>query len=191
MMNPIQRKLIALVRHIKRYYNRLEDHFETEELCSKFSKCGDGIYIYAPCQITAPNKVKMGDNVHINRGAFIRAEGGLTIGDNVHIGRNLVLYTINHNYLGEALPYDQTNIFKPVVIEKNVWIGINVTIVPGVTIGEGAIIGAGAVVSKDVPSLAIVGASPQKILKYRDPEHYSSLEEQKRYGGQSGSLYKK
>ena len=121
--------------------------------------------------------------------AYIRAEGGLEIADNVHIARNLTLYTINHNYHGAALPYDHTYVAKPVVIERNVWIGVNVTIVPGITIGEGAIIGAGTVVAQDIPPLAIVGSQQARIIKYRDREHYIKLEQQKNYGGVSGKLY--
>jgi maltose O-acetyltransferase len=131
----------------------------------------------------------MGNNVHINRGAFIRAEGGLKVGDNVHIARNVVIYTLNHNYKGDALPYDHTFIKKPIVIEKNVWIGINVTITPGVTIGEGAIIGAGTVVSKDVPPLAIVGSALPRVIRFRDESHYMKLEKMQHYGGVSGKLY--
>jgi maltose O-acetyltransferase len=131
----------------------------------------------------------VGNNVHINRRAFIRAEGGLNIGDNVHIASNVTIYTINHNYGGTAIPYDQSFINKAVVIEKNVWIGINVTIIPGVTIGEGAIIGAGSVVSRDVASLAIVGSEPFRVIKYRNQTHYVELDEAKLYGGVDGYLY--
>lgn len=37
----------------------------------------------------------------------------------------------------------------------------------GVSIGNGAIIAAGSVVTKDVPSFAIVGGAPAKLIKYR------------------------
>ena len=133
--------------------------------------------------------MQVGHNVHINRRAFIRAEGGLYIGDNVHIASNVTIYTINHNYESTAIPYDQSFINKPVVIEKNVWIGVNVTIIPGVNIGEGAIIGAGTVVSNDVASLAVVGSAPARVIKYRNQNHYMKLDKEKLYGGINGYLY--
>jgi maltose O-acetyltransferase len=133
--------------------------------------------------------MEVGNNVHINRGALIRAEGGLTVGDNVHCARNLTIYTINHNYKGQALPYDHTMIREPVIIERNVWIGINVTVVPGVRIAEGAIVAAGSVVSEDVAPLTIVGGQQLRVLKRRDEEHYKMLEREGKYGGASGYPY--
>ncbi len=87
----------------------------------------------------------------------------------------MVVLTQSHNWQGELLPYDHTNIQKPVIIGDNVWVGINVTILPGVTIGEGVIIQAGAVVVRDIPALAIAGGNPAAVFKYRDKAHYSEL----------------
>jgi acetyltransferase-like isoleucine patch superfamily enzyme len=93
---------------------------------------------------------------------------------------------MNHNYVGKCLPYDETMVYKPVHIKRNVWIGMNVTIAPGVTIGEGAIIGIGSVVARDVPPMSIVGSAPLRELKTRDIEHYQILETKRSYGGMSG-----
>jgi acetyltransferase-like isoleucine patch superfamily enzyme len=181
--------LFRLMRLFDARRYRFMDQMYRAVLPAILGECGHNVHIHYPFHITGSRHAHIGNNVHISRGAFIRAEGGLVISDNVHIARNLVLYTINHNYAGTALPYDQTFIEKPVVIGKNVWIGINVTIVPGATIGEGAIIGAGSVVAGDVPPLSIVGSPPLKVLKYRDRDHYSKLEGIHAYGGADGYLY--
>lgn len=190
MKTFVARLLLRAIMFFRDRYLYLMDHVYTAGLTCKFAKCGKDVHFYYPCHISGPQSVEMGNNVHINRGAFIRAEGGLKVGDNVHIARNVVIYTLNHNYKGDALPYDHTFIRKPVVIEKNVWIGINVTITPGVTIGKGAIIGAGTIVSKDVPPLAIVGSAPQTVIRFRDKSHYTGLERMHRYGGVNGKLYR-
>lgn len=153
-----------------------------EYLKMMLKRCGKDVKLHGKIAITKPEKVELGDNVHIGENAAIRSDGGLKIGDNTHISRNLVLYTVNHNYEGERLPYDEQIIEKKVEIGDNVWIGMNVKVIPGITVGEGAIIGMGTVVSRDVPPLAIVGSSPQRIIKYRDKKRYYELKNERKFG---------
>lgn len=166
---------------LNKYY---EVHYKYLKMMMK--RCGKGVKFHGKIVITNPMKVEMGDNVHIAENAYIRSDGGLKIGNNTHISRNIVLYTVNHNYEGERLPYDEKLIEKKVEIGSNVWIGMNVKIIPGITIGEGVIIGMGTVVSRDVPPLAIVGSAPQRIIKYRDEKKYYELKDKKKFGGASG-----
>ena len=185
----VYKLIFRFISAIEIQYRFLMDRLYAKIWPQRLGRCGNDLHIYYPCFISGPDKMQVGNNVHINRRSLIRAEGGLNIGDNVHIGSNVTIYTINHNYEGTAIPYDQSFIKKAVVIEKNVWIGINVTIIPGVTIGEGAIIGAGSVVSNDVTSLAVVGSAPVRVIKCRNQNRYRKLDKEKLYGGVNGSLY--
>lgn len=117
----------------------------------------------------------LGNNVNFN-GMEIIGGGRVVIGDNFHSGRDCLMITQDHNYdTGEAVPYDQTYIYKDIHIEDNVWLGERVVLLGGITIGEGAIIQAGSVVVKSIPKYAIAGGHPAKVFKYRDIEHYELL----------------
>ena len=173
LFNLILKKIISNYLHNK-YYKKLK-------------YIGQGVRFNGISNIHGLNFIELGDNVHIGNNAWIKGEGGLYIGDNTHISRNLVLYTINHQYNGELLPYDNKSIKKKVIIDNNVWIGMNVIILPGTHIEEGCIIGAGSVVSGKVEKLSIYGASLGKIIKLRDEEHYNRLNKNKQYGGIDGN----
>lgn len=157
---------------------------------TKFLKFGPNSFFWGKGHmISAPDKIEIGENVHINANSYIKSEGGVKIGDNTHISRNLLLYSINHDFTGGALPYCEKMIEKPVIIGKNVWIGMNVCITPGTVIGDGAIIGMGTTVSGNVPPLSIVGSAKWRVIGKRDEEVYSNLEKLGRYGGPNGVLY--
>lgn len=115
---------------------------------------------------------QLGKNVNFN-GMSISGGGKVVIGDNFHSGTDCLIITQNHNYdKGDSVPYDDTYIYKRVVIRDNVWFGSRVTVLPGVTIGEGAIIQAGSTVTDDIPKGAIAGGHPAKVFSKRDMDHY-------------------
>ncbi|MGM0582480.1 MAG: sulfotransferase [Bacteroidota bacterium] len=184
----------AIQQAIKLYPDTIEElsiaqnESKNNQLLDRLNLKHKGICLNGKVFISHPLMVRMGKNIHIGNNAYFFTKGGLTIGDNTHFSRNVSIYTANHNYEGNALPYDDNYIEKPVFIGKNVWIGMNVSIVPGVSIGEGAIIGMGAVISKDVTKGEIVGISPQKILKTRDSELYQKLSKDGKFGGVNGRL---
>jgi len=68
--------------------------------------------------------------------------------------------------------------YKDIEIGNDVWIGANVIILDGIKIGNGVIVGAGSVVTKDIPSYAIVGGNPAKIIRYRFSEEEQQFLEQ-------------
>lgn len=156
-------------------------------IISSFQSVGFGVRLNGTNWVfTEPNKIILGNNVHIGNNAYFHSNGGLIIGDNTHISRNVTIYTANHNYEANALPYNQDNRYKPVTVGKNVWIGMNVSIMPGVSVGDGAIIGMGTVVNRNVEPLEIVGSQLAQTLKHRELEHYKNLANNSQFGGVSG-----
>jgi len=127
--------------------------------------------------------LQLGDDVRVGFGSFFFALGGISIGSNTQISRNVVIYSANHSVNGEAIPYDDKYVLKPVIIGKSVWIGMNAMILPGVSIGDGAVIGMGTVVSKNVEAGEVVVGSTQRTIKHRDLMKYQILDDQAQHFG--------
>ena len=121
------------------------------------------------------------NNVCFN-GMRIMGNGNVTIGQYFHSGVEVLMITQNHNYdKGEAIPYDDTYIYKDIEIGDFVWLGSRVMILPGTKIGEGAIIQGGSVVHGEIPPYAIAGGNPAKVFKYRNIEHFEKLKAEKKF----------
>lgn len=107
--------------------------------------------------------MKLGRNVFVNQNCTFYDLGGLEIGDDVMIGPNVSLITSGHPV--EPSRRRDGVVAKPIVIERNVWIGAGATIIGGVTIGENAVVAAAAVVTRDVPPNTLVGGNPAKVIR--------------------------
>lgn len=70
-------------------------------------------------------------------------------------------------YMGGVTPRGEVDNMKRSVIGNDVWLGRNVIVCNGANIGNGVIAAAGAVITKDVPTYAIVGGVPAKVIRYR------------------------
>lgn len=154
---------------------RIFSYLCTKHLYRKAGKVGEGSKANALIKVTGNTYI--GEHSNFN-GMAIQGKGRVNIGNYFHSGQDIHIITDVHNYEGEEIPYDATDIVKNVTIDDFVWIGSHVIILGGVRIGEGAIIQAGAVVVSDVPPYAIAGGNPAKVFKYRDIEHFKQLKEE-------------
>ncbi len=91
--------------------------------------------------------------------------GRAIVGKNCHIGAGTVI-------AGVIEPPSAL----PVVIEDDVVIGANAVVLEGCRVGKGAIVAAGAVVIEDVPSNAVVGGIPAKVIKQKDDKAIEKTE---------------
>jgi acetyltransferase-like isoleucine patch superfamily enzyme len=96
---------------------------------------------------------------YINRNSKIKCFDSIEIGENVVISENCTIWD------SDVHTIQCTDRTKPIKIGNHVWIGTNCVILKGVTIGDGAVIAAGSVVNRDIPSKALVGGVPAKVLR--------------------------
>src|SRR5664279_4016943 len=65
-----------------------------------------------------------------------------------------------------------------IIVGSDVWLCYGCLVLSGVAIGNGAVVTAGSVVTGNVPSFAVVGGNPARLLRYRfGPEIRNSLNE--------------
>jgi acetyltransferase-like isoleucine patch superfamily enzyme len=134
---------------------------------SRIQNKGKDLRIHGNIGVQYINDLKIGDYTRIGEGCYFFCRGGLIIKNNVQISRNVTIYTGNHNFNSNYIPYDNTHICSPVIIENSVWIGMNANILPGVTIGKGSIIGMGSTITKNIPPGSIVVGN-NRIVKNRN-----------------------
>jgi acetyltransferase-like isoleucine patch superfamily enzyme len=114
----------------------------------------------------------IGENSRIWSGASVTIRDHVLISHNVSIMDNLThpLDTIERRQQVRAIyesghPRDIRLDDKPVIIDRDAWVGAHAIVLKGVTIGEGAIVGAGAVVTKDVPPYTVVAGNPARVVR--------------------------
>lgn len=132
---------------------------------------GDHSWIDRYTILEGGNGIEIGRYVHVATFCHLQGGGILKIGDYAGISSGCKIYS-DTNYhpkrMSAALPIEQQEIKSaPVIIEKDVFIGINSVILPGAKIGEGAVIGASSLVNKDIPPWVIAVGSPAKIIGTR------------------------
>ena len=136
-----------------------------------FRRAGKNLLIYPGVYIIFSHRMTAGRRVAINVGTYIDAGGGIDIGDHVMVGPHCAISSREHSGEPTGVPMCYQPVqYRKILIGNDVWIGANVSIRGGVKIGDGSVVAAGAVVIEDVPSNAIVGGVPAKILRYRDPQ---------------------
>ena len=120
------------------------------------------IGVNRPCIIStlAENaEIEIGSNCGFS-GTVISCATRVVFGDNVRCGANtLIMDTDWHT--DDA----RTGHNAPVIIKKDVWLGVNVTVLKGVTIGENTIVAAGSIVTRSLPSNVFAAGESAKIIK--------------------------
>lgn len=129
-------------------------------------KIGDNVSIQPGVFIFYFENIEIGDNVSIHPMCYIDAAGGLKIGNDVSIAHSSSILTSNHTWDDISLPIKyNTEELNEVTIHDDVWIGCGARILSGVKVASRSVIAAGAIVNKNIPSNAVFGGVPAKLIK--------------------------
>lgn len=106
--NRLKHWVITAVRRIRRAY-------WTSVVRKRVKSCGVGLGVNFKSKIG--RNTYLGNFVSFN-GMHIKGKGKVVIGDHFHSGQQCLMISEVHNYdYGEAIPYDDTYIYKDIIIE--------------------------------------------------------------------------
>ncbi len=116
--------------------------------------------------------VELGRNVRFyspsNTLVDLSAPWLISIGDDSKITHGVIILTHDYSWaVLKKLPAKEGRVLgaqSPVVIGKNVFIGMNAIITRGVTIGDNVVIGAGSVVTRDCESNCVYAGNPARKI---------------------------
>jgi acetyltransferase-like isoleucine patch superfamily enzyme len=132
---------------------------------------GDDVHVGSPCtwDVAPDAELIIGNRVSLNYRGVISVRDSVRIGDDTLIAGEVAIFdNTNHpvsparRLAREAPSAAETG---PVVIGRNVWIGLRCTIMRGVAIGDNSVVAAGAVVTKSVPPNTVVAGNPAVVIK--------------------------
>ncbi|RPF23344.1 acyltransferase [Myceligenerans xiligouense] len=137
---------------------------ELSSVTNEMLELGDRTYVAAGAYLSGT--LRAGRDCTVNPYTVVRGE--IRLGDAVRIGAHTSLLGFNHTMGDPDIEvHRQAITVKGISIGDDVWIGSHVVVLDGVTVGDKAVLAAGAVVTKDVPSGAVVGGNPARVIKWR------------------------
>lgn len=112
--------------------------------------------------------ITLGSHVSLNDYVVLLGNRGISIADDVRVGPHVVIASFDHNYSDVDIPIRKQGISaKPIIIERDVWIGAGAKILGGSHIGQGCVIGANAVVKSATTPYGVYVGNPAVLLKMR------------------------
>jgi putative colanic acid biosynthesis acetyltransferase WcaF len=117
----------------------------------------DGVKVWYPWNLEMDEGSSLGVDVEVYNFAPIR------IGAHSTVSQYSYLCTASHDYTLGHLPL----VYRPIVLEDQVWVAAGAFVGPGVTVGQGAVVGAMSVVTSSVAPWTVVAGNPAREIKKR------------------------
>lgn len=89
----------------------------------------------------------------------------ITLGDHVEVTTGVQFVTHDGGVWLFRQEFPDIDVFAPIRVGNNVFIGAYAVILPGAVIGDNCVIGAGAVVAGEIPPNSVAAGVPAKVIK--------------------------
>lgn len=112
--------------------------------------------------------VTVGDNCRIlanPKKAFGSEPYLISLGNHVEVTDDVQFITHDGGVWTLREKFSNIDVFGPIIVGNNVFIGHSTVILPNVNIGDNVVIGAGSIVTKDLKSNFVYAGVPAKIIK--------------------------
>jgi len=129
-----------------------------------FKSCGGNLQVARHVTVNFTNRLEIGRDVFIATGCWLHAGGGIVLEDEVQLGPYTVLVTGDHTPIEGSYRYGLSR-RAPIQICQGAWVAAHATVTKGVVIGRGALLAANSVTTHDVPSFAIAGGVPARVIQ--------------------------
>lgn len=140
----------------------------------------DSARIFSSVQLFGTENISIGEDTFIGHETLITGscDSKIIIKNYVDISHRVTISTGTHEIDMNKKHTAGKGIYKDIIINDGVWIGMNAIILPGVSIGKKSIVAAGSIVHEDVPEYSIVAGNPARIKKTYNRE----TEQWEKYG---------
>lgn len=131
-----------------------------------------------PCPQEHPGEgeIAVGCNSHLGIGTIVQGHGGVSIGPCFTSSAGVKIYSFSNDYrtcrsgtmtgTGRAERCSPGYRLSPVVIGRNVWLGLNVAMI-GHSVGDDCFVFPGSVVSADIPPNSVAAGAPARRIRAR------------------------
>ena len=131
-----------------------------------FKTCGPNFQIARNVTINFSSRLEIGADVYFAEGCWIHAWGGIVIEDEVQLGPYVTLVSGDHTCKNGSYRFG-ANQLGAIRLCRGCWLGAHATVTKNVTVGDGALLAANSVATHDIPSMAIAGGVPARIIPHK------------------------